>query len=340
MSATIEQIALEAGVSRGTVDRVLHNRGRVSPDVTDRVWQAVDKLEYSIKRRNRRQQQASLPLGVVTQLGKASFMREVNRGIRRAGEEMRLRGITLLQKESQDVNEEEQLGAIDELVAQGIQGLAIMPMDSNRVRLRLRELVEDHDIPVVTFNSDIAGAGRSCFVGLDNKKSGALAAGLMGMLTGGHGKVLIVTGYFSNNVNNMRVDGFVAETRKSYPGLEVLGVQGSFDDCNEVEAIITKTLDTHPDLAGILVVSGGQAGIPRALSGAALPRKPHVIIYDLLSKTKQLLLDGTADFLIDQESYVQGYQALHVLADMVQSGVPPKQERQYTNINIRTKYNV
>ncbi len=37
MAVTIQQIAEAAGVSRGTVDRVLHNRGRVRPDIAAQV---------------------------------------------------------------------------------------------------------------------------------------------------------------------------------------------------------------------------------------------------------------------------------------------------------------
>ena len=37
MRVTIKQIAEQAGVSRGTVDRVLNHRGKVRPEVEDRV---------------------------------------------------------------------------------------------------------------------------------------------------------------------------------------------------------------------------------------------------------------------------------------------------------------
>lgn len=92
------------------------------------------------------------------------------------------------------VNEEEQLKAIEELDQKNIAALAIMPVESEGVRRRLNRLTEERNIPVVTFNSDIVGTGRSCFVGLDNRKSGSTAAGLMGMLTRGAGKILIITG--------------------------------------------------------------------------------------------------------------------------------------------------
>ena len=43
---TIETIAKRAGVSRGTVDRVLHERGRVKPETVERVHDAMAELNY------------------------------------------------------------------------------------------------------------------------------------------------------------------------------------------------------------------------------------------------------------------------------------------------------
>ena len=37
MAVTAQQIAELAGVSRGTVDRALHNRGRVNPEVAAKI---------------------------------------------------------------------------------------------------------------------------------------------------------------------------------------------------------------------------------------------------------------------------------------------------------------
>ena len=43
MAVTLKQIAEIAGVSRGTVDRALHNRGRVSPEVAARLRQIAQE---------------------------------------------------------------------------------------------------------------------------------------------------------------------------------------------------------------------------------------------------------------------------------------------------------
>ena len=43
---TIKEIADRAGVSRGTVDRVLNNRGKVNPEKEERVRRIAQELGY------------------------------------------------------------------------------------------------------------------------------------------------------------------------------------------------------------------------------------------------------------------------------------------------------
>ena len=338
MAVTIQQIAELAGVSRGTVDRALNHRGRIAPEVAERVWKIADELGYTVKGRKKEKKKVLVKIGVVTQLARASFMLEINRGIKKAKEELSERGVEVLVKEVISVVAGEQLKAIDELVECGINGLAMMPVESEDIRMRINELAENEKIPVVTFNSDIVGIKRSCFVGMDNKKSGRAAAGLLGMLTKGKGKILIITGSFGNPVNNFRVEGFVEELKNTYPELEIAGVQGSFDETEEVQRIIENTMMAVSGISGILVVSGGQAGVARAFETLKLDRRPYVVIYDQTPKNEKALREDSVDFLIDQNGYVQGYQPPNILADLILKGKQPKNEYWYTEIKIMTKY--
>lgn len=339
MAVTVQQIADATGVSRGTVDRALNNRGRVDPEVAERIRRTAEEMGYVKKPRKTNGKRKSCRIGIVTQLAGASFMREINRGIREAAEELRDRDVEVLVRESFAVDEKEQVDAIDELRREGIDGLAVMPVDAESVREKINELIDD-GIPVVTFNSDIVGTRRRCFVGMDNVKSGRTAAGLMKMLTGGQGKVLVITGYFTNHVNISRLAGFVEEIKASCPGIEIVGVQGSFDDAAEVEKIVTNTMRTIPDLDGILQVSGGQEGLRAAFEALGVEKRPHVIIYDQTPKNEKVLREDVADFLIDQNGYVQGYRPPHILADIIQKNQTPEQEQILTDITIRTKYNL
>ncbi|MDO5132640.1 MAG: LacI family DNA-binding transcriptional regulator [Eubacteriales bacterium] len=340
MGVTVQQIADATGVSRGTVDRALNNRGRVDPDVAEKIRKAAVELGYVKKPRKAGGKKKTCRIGVVTHLAGASFMISINRGIREAAEELADRGIEILLRESMSVDEKEQVEMIRSLKKEGIDGLALMAIDCEGVRDVVNELIEEDGIPVVTFNSDIVGTKRRCFVGMDNVQSGRAAAGLMQMLMGGTGKVLVITGYFTSHVNNSRVAGFIEEMKTSGPEMEIVGVQGSFDDAQEVERVVENTMHTIPDLGGILLVSSGQAGIRSAFDALRPERRPRVIIYDQTPRNEKALQEDVADFLIDQNGYVQGYRPLHILADLIQKGMQPEEEMVFTQITIKTKYNL
>ncbi|MDE7013284.1 MAG: LacI family DNA-binding transcriptional regulator [Kineothrix sp.] len=339
MPVTIQQIAEAAGVSRGTVDRALNHLGRISPEVENRIQQIAGQLGYEHKAR-KKSGKKKWKIGIVTQLAKSSFMLEINRGIRMAKKEWEDRGIELLIEERESVDKEEQLDAIERLVRQGIHGLAIMPIECDEVRDRLNGLIAEKKMPVVTFNSDIVGTKRLCFVGMDNHRSGQAAAGLLGMLTGGNGKILIITGHFNSALNNQRVDGFVKEIKQICPGLEIAGVQGSFNDAEEVERIIENSFANIAGINGVFVVSGGQEGIGRAFEKLACKKRPYVVIYDRTPRNEKMILEGTVDFLIDQNGFEQGYRPAFVLADYLLKKQQPEKEFMYTDIAIKTRYNL
>ena len=341
MAVTIQQIAEKAGVSRGTVDRALNNRGRINPEVADMVKRTAEEMGYVHKARKRQKNSGGKrKIGIVTQLSGSSFMLEIKRGIQTGKKELEDLGIEVLVKENTSVHEEDQLGAIDELLKEGINGLAIMPVDSEAIREKLNWLVNEKKIQVVTFNSDIVGTKRCCFVGMDNKLSGQTAAGLFGVMTRGVGRILVITGYFSSMLNNSRVDGFVEEIKKISPKLEIAGVQGSFNNTEEVRKIIENAMMSISGINGIFVVSGGQEGIVEAFKNLGVDQRPYVVIYDQTKKNEKLLKDNVADFLIDQNGFEQGYRPQRILADLLLNDNQPEKEYFYTGIDIKTKYNL
>jgi len=341
MKATIQQIAEKAGISRGTVDRALNNRGRVDPEVEKRIRKIAKELGYTPRRKRKiTPKSARIKIGIITQLSKASFMISINAGIRQARKELEEWGMEILIRENESVDEKEQLREIEDLVSAGISGLAIMPVESEIIRRKLKDITDKNKIPVITFNSDIVGTGRIAYVGMDNVKGGRTAAGLLGKLMRDRGKVLIITGYFSNNVNNARVDGFVEELRRSFPDIEIAGVQSCFDNTDEVQRIVENVMTSVPGITGIMIVSGGQMGIKNAFRKLKVEHRPYVIAYDQTPKNRKLLEEDVIDFLIDQNGYIQGYRPPMLLSSLLNRGRMPDEEFNYTEINIKTKYNL
>ncbi len=355
MAGTMQQIAKITGVSRGTVDRVLNNRGRVKDEVAERVREAAREIGYLTKtekrQRNARQYLSSRVLmrkiGVVTQLCEASFMLAIRRGFEEAAEEVKAYGLEVIVRECTDVNEEEQCAAIDELEKLGIDALAIMPVECDGVRERLNRMIQEKGIPVVTFNTDIVGVNRLAFIGMDNQQGGRAAAGLLGILMRGRGSVLGVIGSFSNSTNLGRVNGFSEEIAAGFPGITLTGIIPSMYERENVASIVRNAIINNPKLGGIVMVSNGQLGIldaledeevQKAISEREDKRRPYIVIYDLTPKNRMLLEEDVVDFVIDQNGYDQGYRSIMILAGVLHSDRRPQREYIFTDITIRTKY--
>ena len=342
MKVTMQKIAEKVGVSRGTVDRALHRRGRIDPEVETRIFEAARSMGYAIPEAKeagpgRTESKKEIRIGVVTYLCNAGFMREINRGIADAREELLERGIRIILRESSAVDEKEQLKYLEELDQTGIDGLAVMPIDTGAIRKKLYAFSQKQ-LPLVMFNSKLSGIPRLSYVGMDNFQSGRAAAGLMNMLTCGSGRILVITGSFGNQLINARVDGFTKEIKDSFPGLSIAAVQSSYDSDQEVRSIIEDSMQSIPGINGIFVVSSGQTGIREAFDTLRPEKRPAVVIYDQTPKNEKLLQDDLADFLIDQNGYEQGYRPLHILANAIGRGILPEVEEEQTEISIRSKY--
>lgn len=94
---TIQMVADLAGVSRGTVDRVLNGRSYVSAPVRQRVLAAIQETGYVSCREHHQQALQSAPamltLGVLLPNWENQFRTEVEQGIRMAQEELTDAGI-------------------------------------------------------------------------------------------------------------------------------------------------------------------------------------------------------------------------------------------------------
>ena len=98
MAVTVQQIADATGVSRGTVDRALNNRGRVDPEVAEKIRRTALEMGYVKKPRKTGSKKKTCRIGIVTQLAGASFMLEINRGIHEAAAELQDRGVEIVLK--------------------------------------------------------------------------------------------------------------------------------------------------------------------------------------------------------------------------------------------------
>ena len=108
MAVTAQQIAELAGVSRGTVDRALHNRGRVNPEVAAKIHKIAAELGYKpnligqalVKSRR------EFKLGAILQSTETPTMQIVRAGVQRAAEELAASGVELIMRENRGLDTE------------------------------------------------------------------------------------------------------------------------------------------------------------------------------------------------------------------------------------------
>ena len=96
MKVTLQQIADAAGVSRGTVDRALHGRGRIDSDVAERILNIAHELGYVPKNKPKKNHPGKIRIGFVTFLSERVFSEEINKGIEKASGELEQWGIEIL----------------------------------------------------------------------------------------------------------------------------------------------------------------------------------------------------------------------------------------------------
>ena len=231
MAVTAQKIAELAGVSRGTVDRALHNRGRANPEVAARIQKIALDLGYKpnlVGQALVRSKQGTR-IGVILQSTETPTMQIVQAGIQRAVDELRASGGEVLFRGLKGLDNELVLESIEDLVSQGVQGLALSPNNTPEMRQCINALYEQ-GIPVVTLNSDVRGSRRLCFVGQDSYRAGQTAAGLARQLLPKGSKLFPLTGHLNNTAHNSRLNGFLDTLQQEAPGwLQLLPFQPCFD---------------------------------------------------------------------------------------------------------------
>ena len=120
MAVTLAEIAALAGVSRGTVDRALNDRGRVDPKVAARVRRIAAERGYRPNRAGRMLARAKNPIriGVIVQSVETMFMHTVFEEIERASAHFTTTGAEVLVRPLDGVDAQQQLDVIDELLGQ------------------------------------------------------------------------------------------------------------------------------------------------------------------------------------------------------------------------------
>lgn len=328
MRATIKMIAEKAGVSIGTVDRVLHDRPYVKPEVRERVLAVMEELDY----RPNRMASALAMSGTARKLAfiqpawVGEYVRsEMERGVTRFLEERRDYNVTVDVRTYPEPDMAACLKLVDGAVADGAQGVALCASDCPEVRRKLEELVAKA-IPVITYNSDIAGAPRLCYVGEDARHAGRVAGEIAAKFLRPGEPLLLAYAGPAYAGHKGRADGFLERLEELGLRRQDCRVAVTHNDYAETFAAVCRALREDPALRYIYMVTLSVSGCVDAVRECGRSGSVHVLAHDSGPDISALLKAGAVDFTIGQDLAYQSYQALHLLFQTVAEHRPPERE--------------
>lgn len=190
------------------------------------------------------------------------FFADVLQGVHKKAEDLAGYNCSVLVKQI-PINVDAQLSAIDELLREEVNGIAIAPQNDGRIRTRINELSKQ-GIPVVTFNTDIENSARIAYVGSNYTKSGRTAAGLLRLMT--HGDVLIgiITGSSEILCHTERIAGFTDALKPCQKHMQIVSIAETQDDEIESYEQTLRLLKEHPKTNALFL-------LPAASTAAAAP---------------------------------------------------------------------
>lgn len=338
---TLKDIADMAGVSRGTVDRVLNGRGTVRQETAERVRQIAQTLDYKPNRIGKVlvSRKKSLNIAFVVFRGDNPFFLDVLAGAKAKAAELMDLGISVSFHDTSIKDPQEQASLLRELEQKGVNGIAITPIHDKFVSQAIFDL-SSHGIPVVTINTDIENSGRIAFIGSDYYTSGRIASGLASLITGGSANVGIVSGSASVLCHSQRVSGFIENCKLRYPGIAVTAQCENLDDDLISYEQTRAMLQKHPDLDLLYLAAAGVYGAVRALESMNLGKKIKVISHDLIPATIDAIKNDVITATIVQQPKLQGSKPLDILADYLLLNIKPQQELFLCECGIRIFENV
>ena len=333
MKHTVRSIAALAGVSRGTVSRVLNNQPDVSPEVRARVLRIIEETGY--RKDDRFTGGDRICIGVIVAHWQDEyFTNGTLRGVQMAAREINAGKVTLEVRRMNSRSDEEYIRLCEQMLELGVRGLVLNVPDNIYIAAEIERL-HQAGVVVVTYNSDLPDSARVCHVGQDLIKSGRIAAGLMARCISPRDQLLVVTGNMEFRSHRLRVDGFLERWKELGFASDSYRLAECYEQYELTYDTVRCALEENPHLHGIYMATENVRACVDAL--ARVRRRVAVVVNDLTPEARRSLRSGRIDFVVEQDFSAQVYRAIMILHELLVYGHSVKLPVVYVNTSIITR---
>lgn len=255
--------------------------------------------------------------------GTNPFLVTMVNGAEAAAEEWKSKGydIDIIVTNGGDDDKTRQVNDLEDLYAQGVNGLLIFPGDSVMVGEPIANLYNEANLPVVVTDIGVRKGEITSLVITDNLAGGKLAAERMAAIVPEGAKVITLDYAPTNDNAQLRQKGF--EDRAKELGLHVLpeAAMPPAMTLDNGRNIMEDLLVSEADIAGVfsfnqVVLQGAFA----ALEGAGRVGEVKLVGFDLDPVSWQMVKDGKIDGLVVQDPYEMGYTGLNQVMAAISGG--------------------
>jgi LacI family transcriptional regulator len=311
---TVHEIASFAGVSIGTVDRVLHKRGRVSAETRARVEKIIEKYQFTpnpFARRLKLNRPCRFYALVPRRDQDAGYWGQIIAGIERAAGEIKSLGAETEIVEFDRYNAAAFESDSASILAAKPDGLFFTPI-MQKTTLPFVEKALACGIPLVFADTDIPETAPLCVIGQDPFKGGYLAGRLFHLFAGTvSAPVAVLDAHGDDYHISRRRDGFLRYAQEH--GFQVLvqeysDYKGSDISVEEIYLFLKKS----GRLSGLFITN---CMAHRVAEAAGLRKSaPFLLVgYDLTPDNRRMRLEGRIDAIISQRPEEQGREAVLTL---------------------------
>ncbi len=341
---TIKDIAEEAKVSEGTVDRVLHKRGGVSKKTEKKIILILKKNNFKINLIAR-----SLALNknikIATLIPNFNhenvFWRAPLMGINTAREEVEIFGVRVQNFIFDQFKASSYLNQIKDLLISKPDGVIIAPtfqIETSQIVSKLEEI----NIPYIFINIDLEGFNNISFIGQDSYMSGQLAGKLMHLCLKDECSVMIIntrSNIDNNHAISKRISGFLDYFSENKIPVKSMKVETSnLNNSKALKENLGLSFKKDPSIRGVFVPNSRISVIANCIDELKID-KLALIGFDGTEQNLKYLKENKVSFLISQKPFKQGYDSIKLMTSYLIEKKQPI-DTIYSPLEILTKENV
>ena len=221
----------------------------------------------------------------------------------------------------------EQRRIVDDLLAKGVSGMAMSPVDPVNQTQMINEVAKQ--ILVLTQDSDAPQSDRACYLGTDNVAAGRQAGELIKEALPQGGKIMVFVGKSDARNAQERFQG-IKETIQGSK-VEILDLRTDDTDRVRAKSNVSDTLVKHADVAGLVGLwSYNGPAILNAVKDAGKVGQVKIICFDEEDETLAGVKDGAIFATVVQQPYEFGYQSVLLMAKALggdSSAIPANKQK-------------